>query len=109
MPAIASKSYRAGDTIYRYEPLFICLKEDFKGKHCDNCLMEDNSLKKCLKCLRMYYCDKNCQINDWKYHKKECKIYAKFPMDCRSVIERTLLRIFVCLKTDPDFAENVIN
>ena len=29
--------------------------------------------KKCSACKLFYYCDKDCQKNDWKYHKHYCK------------------------------------
>ena len=32
-------------------------------------------LKACDGCLHMFYCSKECQKNDWKIHKLECKIY----------------------------------
>jgi hypothetical protein len=40
---------------------------------CNNCgkLLKDNP-KKCAKCRRAFYCDKECQKADWNAHKKEC-------------------------------------
>ena len=104
MPSIASKQFKAGEVVFECKPLFVCVKEEFRGKYCDNCLKKSNSLKSCAKCLKMYYCDKNCQTIDWKYHKNECKIYPNFIMGLRPVdVQRLLLRFWLCLKTDPNF------
>ena len=41
--------------------------------NCASCLSDLNGLgKKCTKCKSVYYCNKECQVNDWKRHKKEC-------------------------------------
>ncbi|KAK8812196.1 hypothetical protein WA158_007430 [Blastocystis sp. Blastoise] len=29
--------------------------------------------KKCSKCRSVYYCSRDCQVNDWKNHKEHCK------------------------------------
>ena len=106
MPSTASKSYNAGDVILECKPLIHIVDNEFKGKHCDNCLNESNNLKKCAKCHQMYYCGKDCQQNDWKYHKSECKVYRhkNFSMERSSNDERILLRLWLCIQTDPEFA-----
>ena len=43
-----------------------------KKKWCLNCL-NINNISKCMGCKKAYYCNKTCQINHWKFHKKFCK------------------------------------
>lgn len=33
---------------------------------------KDSTLKKCSKCMKIYYCSTDCQRADWKRHKLEC-------------------------------------
>jgi hypothetical protein len=47
-------------------------------KECRNCekletQMDGALLMKCQRCKVAYYCSKECQVGDWKSHKKECK------------------------------------
>lgn len=104
--SIASKAYTAGDVILESKPLIHVVDNEFKGKHCDHCLKESDDLKKCAKCHKMHYCDKECQQNDWKYHKNECKVFRhkNFLMDRTTNDERILLRLWICIQSDPEFA-----
>ena len=41
---------------------------------CSFCNISDTvNLKQCAGCKQAKYCSKECQINDWKQHKKDCK------------------------------------
>ena len=71
----SGKDYKPGELIARFEPLAHCIKDEFKSMFFDNCGKRSDQLKKCSKCNQMYYCDKECQQNDWKCHKFECKVY----------------------------------
>jgi hypothetical protein len=37
-----------------------------------------NSLLKCGQCKSSWYCSKECQAADWKYHKQICKQFAEY-------------------------------
>jgi len=50
-----------------------------KTKICNFCkrkerLDDGEKFKKCMKCRKVYYCGEECQIKDWKKHKKTCNI-----------------------------------
>jgi len=50
-------------------------KEEYPNALC-NCCKKDGKrteMKLCGGCKRVHYCSKDCQLNDWKSHKKTCK------------------------------------
>ena len=50
----------------------------------------------------MFYCNQECQKNDWKFHKFECKIYAANYETIGTFGCRFLLRLFNILEHFPD-------
>ena len=77
IPRESGKDYEPGDLIGNFESLVHCINNKFKSQFCDNCRKRSDQLKKCSKCCQMFYCDKECQQNDWKCHKFECKVMRK--------------------------------
>lgn len=41
-------------------------------KFCIFCGKHNLNMKTCSSCKLAYYCNKECQIKDWKIHKLEC-------------------------------------
>ena len=39
---------------------------------CSSCGKASESLKQCVRCRKVSYCDRNCQQNDWPRHKSTC-------------------------------------
>lgn len=50
------------------------LKLDYKGERVtfDN-TSSDRELSRCSRCVKVWYCSRECQKSDWKRHKPECK------------------------------------
>ena len=46
------------------------------GKLCNYCKRSSERTKQC-KCVHIRYCSIDCQTNDWKKHKKVCKIMTQ--------------------------------
>ncbi|KAF9559199.1 hypothetical protein CPC08DRAFT_527729 [Agrocybe pediades] len=62
---------------------------------CSTCHEEKDNLQVCAKCKGTFYCSKECQIADWKSHKKQCKppapssIPASLPTPTAPTVPRT--------------------
>ncbi|XP_068610703.1 putative protein MSS51 homolog, mitochondrial [Brachionichthys hirsutus] len=75
----------SGISFQNYKEMFQRMEETFK--FCTSCsklterLPEGQSLKRCVKCLNVYYCSKDCQKKDWPQHKKVCKILRLVAVD----------------------------
>lgn len=106
MAAKASKEFTAGDVILECFPIVYCIDSQMKSIICDFCLKRTADLKHCSKCHQMYYCNRECQQNDWPLHKSECKVFRNdnFKIELSSTPERLLLRLWLCAKTYPEFS-----
>ena len=106
IPLQSGKDYEPGDLIANFEPLVHCINNEFKSKFCDNCRKRSDQLKNCSKCYQMYYCDKECQQNDWKCHKFECKVMRN-PLWRDKPLEdppKLYMRWWLSYDGDPSFA-----
>lgn len=51
-----------------------------------------DATKRCIKCLKSWYCSRECQVSDWKTHKKVCnKVDEKTKMEDPTKLIRTLM------------------
>ncbi|XP_054165106.1 histone-lysine N-methyltransferase SMYD3-like [Oppia nitens] len=100
----AQKNYKPLEVVLEC-PLFVHnVYNKFKGQVCDNCLAKSSGLKKCAVCGHMYYCDRNCQRNDWRAgHRYECQIFKNHYQKLVDVkdLATTLLRLYFISKADP--------
>ncbi|KAM9837061.1 putative protein MSS51 homolog, mitochondrial [Aulostomus maculatus] len=74
-----------GISFRNYKEMFQKMEETFQ--FCTGCkklpehLGEGQTLKRCVKCMNVYYCTKDCQVQNWPQHKKFCKILRLVAID----------------------------
>jgi hypothetical protein len=59
------------------------------NKKCDFCGSSSYRLKVCSKCWKGSYCSRQCQVQDYKKHKKEC--HGKTEEDAQLTLHGTTL------------------
>lgn len=58
------------------------------GTACMSCMKSPSNLVRCSACRLVKYCDKSCQIRDWKRrHKPVCKILRAFTATSRRMVD----------------------
>ena len=55
---------------YNYSDLAAMLQEKFVCAHIE---CREPPSNQCSRCLRAFYCSKECQVADWRKHKKNCR------------------------------------
>ncbi|CAB3404658.1 unnamed protein product [Caenorhabditis bovis] len=55
------------------QALVIVLAKELVLEYCNYCLTKTQALKRCSACRMMAYCSPQCQKNDWRQHRPECK------------------------------------
>ncbi|CAG2117890.1 unnamed protein product, partial [Medioppia subpectinata] len=106
-------SYSSGDVINGCgeQPFVHVLDIRQKSLKCDYCFNTSNKssaqLKRCSKCLQMFYCGKQCQREDWYWHKYECPVYvttgaADTALLANDYMARLLLRLWLLVDNRPE-------
>ncbi len=79
--AVSNSKYERGDVITRNIPFAYALKTEFMGSRCATCFSKGkknkqssdfSSLASCAQCKLTKYCNRACQLQDWKTHKTVC-------------------------------------
>lgn len=102
----------AGEVVLKAKPEIHVLFPSLKGHHCDYCMTGNKKLKKCSKCMKMFYCGRECQQKDWRNHKYECSLLAEHFLPAlrptpenRLIHDYTMLvyRLWLCLGGNQKF------
>jgi len=75
----AKKGFAAGDIIFITKPHVHVLSSRNLDSLCSSCSSPGtNNLRRCTRCRVVWYCDSQCQNNDWQTHKKECEALKRW-------------------------------
>lgn len=78
-------------------PFVYVLGKEGRGRLCDYCFKECDSLKRCSACKYVYFCNKQCQLSAWRDHKAECAGLRKVAPNVPDTSVRYFCRLLVKL------------
>lgn len=74
----ALRAFQVGDLLFSCPAYAYVLTVNERGNHCDYCFARKEGLSKCGRCKQAFYCDVECQKEDWPMHKLECSPMVVF-------------------------------
>jgi len=67
-----------GDLLFSCPAYAYVLTVNERGNHCEYCFARKEGLSKCGRCKQAFYCNVECQKEDWPMHKLECSPMVVF-------------------------------
>ncbi|XP_072188130.1 N-lysine methyltransferase SMYD2 isoform X1 [Excalfactoria chinensis] len=99
----ALRRYAVGELLFSCPAYTAVLTVSERGSHCDGCFARKEGLSKCGRCKQAFYCDVECQKEDWPMHKLECSAMCTFGQNWNpSETVRLTARILAKQKIHPE-------
>ncbi|XP_031958871.1 N-lysine methyltransferase SMYD2 isoform X2 [Corvus moneduloides] len=74
----ARRRFAVGELLFSCPAYAAVLTVSERGSHCDACFARKEGLSKCGRCKQAFYCNVECQKEDWPMHKLECASMCAF-------------------------------
>uniref|UniRef100_A0A3Q1MZQ5 N-lysine methyltransferase SMYD2 n=1 Tax=Bos taurus TaxID=9913 RepID=A0A3Q1MZQ5_BOVIN len=74
----ALQPFQVGDLLFSCPAYAYVLTVSERGNHCEFCFARKEGLSKCGRCKQAFYCNVECQREDWPMHKLECSPMVVF-------------------------------
>ncbi|NXD68910.1 SMYD2 methyltransferase, partial [Eolophus roseicapillus] len=99
----ARRRFAVGELLFSCPAYTAVLTASERGSHCDSCFARKEGLSKCGRCKQAFYCNVECQKEDWPMHKLECSAMCAFGQNWNpSETVRLTARILAKQKTHPE-------
>ncbi|XP_027537554.1 N-lysine methyltransferase SMYD2 isoform X2 [Neopelma chrysocephalum] len=99
----ARRRFAVGELLFSCPAYAAVLAVSERGGHCDGCFARKEGLSKCGRCKQAFYCNVECQKEDWPMHKLECASMCAFGQNWNpSETVRLTARILAKQKTHPE-------
>ncbi|XP_058658106.1 N-lysine methyltransferase SMYD2 isoform X2 [Ammospiza caudacuta] len=99
----ALRRFAVGELLLSCPAYAAVLTVSERGSHCDGCFARKEGLSKCGRCKQAFYCNVECQKEDWPMHKLECASMCTFGQNWQpSETVRLTARILAKQKTHPE-------
>ncbi|XP_072217900.1 N-lysine methyltransferase SMYD2-like [Leuresthes tenuis] len=92
-----TKPFKVGQLLFSCPAYSYVLSVKERGCICDFCFNRKESLARCGKCKKAFYCNVKCQKGDWAMHKLECSAMNAFgenwsPSETSRLVARILAK-----------------
>ncbi|XP_027746565.1 N-lysine methyltransferase SMYD2 isoform X2 [Empidonax traillii] len=99
----ALRRFGVGELLFSCPAYAAVLTVSERGGHCDGCFARKDGLSKCGRCKQAFYCNVECQKEDWPMHKLECASMCTFGQNWNpSETVRLTARILAKQKSHPE-------
>ncbi|NXB19596.1 SMYD2 methyltransferase, partial [Rhagologus leucostigma] len=99
----ARRRFAVGELLFSCPAYAAVLTVSERGSHCDGCFARKEGLSKCGRCKQAFYCNVECQKEDWPMHKLECASMCTFGQNWHpSETVRLTARILAKQKIHPE-------
>ncbi|KAM5295157.1 N-lysine methyltransferase SMYD2 isoform 1-T1 [Glossophaga mutica] len=99
----ALRPFQVGDLLFSCPAYAFVLTVNERGNHCEHCFARKEGLSKCGRCKQAFYCNAECQKEDWPMHKLECSPMVVFGENWNpSETVRLTARILAKQKSRPE-------
>ncbi|XP_054443611.1 N-lysine methyltransferase SMYD2 isoform X2 [Pteronotus mesoamericanus] len=99
----ALRPFQVGELLFSCPAYAYVLTVNERGNHCEHCFARKEGLSKCGRCKQAFYCDVECQKEDWPMHKLECSPMVVFGENWNpSETVRLTARILAKQKSHPE-------
>ncbi|XP_057221110.1 N-lysine methyltransferase SMYD2 isoform X2 [Malurus melanocephalus] len=99
----ARRRFAVGELLFSCPAYAAVLTVSERGSHCDGCFARKEGLSKCGRCKQAFYCNVECQKEDWPMHKLECASMCAFGQNWHpSETVRLTARILAKQKIHPE-------
>ncbi|XP_056212965.1 N-lysine methyltransferase SMYD2 isoform X3 [Falco biarmicus] len=97
------RRFAVGELLFSCPAYTAVLTVSERGGHCDGCFARKEGLSKCGRCKQAFYCNVECQKEDWPMHKLECSAMCAFGQNWNpSETVRLTARILAKQKIHPE-------
>jgi len=104
---IALKDIPKGFTVLTEKPLISIVEVAYINKYCSNCFKPLEIKLKCSRCKFSHYCSKECQKENYKFHKYLCQAKKKFPDFNITTLIQCMAQLLYKMKEDSSIEQTI--
>jgi len=106
---IALENIPKGFTVLTEKPLISIVETSFIDKYCSNCFKPLEKKLKCSRCKFSHYCSKECQKENYGFHKFLCQAKKEVPNFKITTLIQSMAQLLYKIKKDSSIEQTINN